>query len=77
MQFSHLILLKLSSNHHLNLILSDYSLGLNRDDLAIIYKDATRSKFDFLKVAVDEPNNNKKKSHNWTDFYKIENEDDE
>ena len=77
LQFSHLILLKLSSNRDLNLILSDYSLGLNRDELAMIYKDATRNKFDFLKVAVDEPNNNKKFSHNWTDFYKIENEDEE
>ena len=75
LQFSHLILLKLSSNRDLNLILSDYSLGLNRDELAMIYKDATRTKFDFLKVAVDEPDNNKKFSHNWTDFYKIENED--
>ena len=76
LQFSHLILLKLSSNRDLNLILSDYSLGLNRDELAMIYKDATQTKFDFLKVAVDEPNNNKKFSHNWTDFYKIDNEDE-
>ena len=72
LQFSHLILLKLSSNRDLNLILSDYSLGVNRDGLAMIYKDSTRVKFDFLKVAIDEPNNNKKFSHNWTDFYKIE-----
>jgi len=72
LQFSHLILLKLSSNRDLNLILSDYSLGVNKDELAMIYKDSTRKKFDFLKISIDEPDNNKKFSHNWTDFYKIE-----
>ena len=49
-------------------------------DTGGVYMDADCiliNKFDFLKVAVDEPNNNKKFSHNWTDFYKIENEDEE
>ena len=72
LQFSHLILLKLSSNRDLNLILSDYSLGVNREELADIYKDATRDKFHFLKISIDEPDNNKKFSHNWTDFYSVE-----
>ena len=72
LQFSHLILLKLSSNRDLNLILSDYSLGVNRGELADIYKDATRDKFHFLKISIDEPDNNKKFSHNWTGFYSIE-----
>ena len=72
LQFSHLILLKLSSNRDLNLILSDYSLGVNREELANIYKDATRDKFHFLKISIDEPDNNKKFSHNWTDFYTVE-----
>ena len=76
LQFSHLILLKLSSNRDLNLILSDYSLGVNRQELAMIYKDATKRKFDFLKIAVDEPDDNKKFSHNWTDFYKIKSDSD-
>jgi len=73
LQFSHLILLKLSSNRDLNLILSDYCLGVNRDELATIYKNATQNKFNFLKIAIDEPDNNKKFSHNWTGFYQIEN----
>ena len=77
LQFSHLILLKLSSNRDLNLILSDYSLGLDKKELAYIYKDATKHKFDFLKIAIDEPNDNKKFSHNWTDFYRINNDENE
>jgi hypothetical protein len=77
LQFSHLILLKLSSNRDLNLILSDYSLGVDRQGIATIYKDATKRKFDFLKIAIDEPDNNKKFSHNWTDFYKIEEDSDD
>ena len=72
LQFSHLILLKLSSNRDLNLIPSDHSLRVNRDQLAMIYKDATQSKFHFLKIAVDEPDINRKFSHNWMDFYCIE-----
>ena len=52
----------------LNSIRSDHSLGVNRDQLAMIYEDATQSKFHFLKIAVDEPDF----SHNWMGFYCIE-----
>jgi len=76
-QFGYLILLKLSSNRDLNLILGDFSLGVDKEELALIYKDATKRKFDFLKVAIDEPNNNRKFSKNWTQFYHIDSDEDE
>ena len=49
LQFSHLILLKLSSNRDLNLISSDYSLRIDKNQLAVIYKDGIQSKFHFWK----------------------------
>ena len=74
-QFSYLMLLKLSSKRDLNLILSDFSLGVDRDELALVYKESTAQRFHFLKVSIDEPNDNKKFSHNWTDFFQLSDED--
>ena len=39
-----------------------------------IYKDATKVPFDFLKLSLDERDDNKRFSKNWTAFYHIENE---
>ena len=69
------MLLKLSSIRDLNLILSDFSLGIDRKQLATVYKEATKQQFNFLKIDIDNPENNKKFSHNWTDFYVFEDSD--
>jgi hypothetical protein len=76
-QFNYLILLKLSSMRDLNLILSDFSLGVDKEKLKLLYKDATKEKFNFLKIDVDNRNNNQKFSHNWTDFYHIDDDEEE
>ena len=75
-QFGYLILLKLSSIRDLNLILSDFSLGVDRKQLAAVYKDATSQQFQFLKVDIDNPDNNKKFSRNFTDFYVFDSDSD-
>ena len=71
-QFNYLMLLKLSSLRDLNLILSDFSLGVDKKLLQLLYKDATKVRGEFLKIDVDNPEMNLKFSHNWTDFYPIE-----
>ena len=76
-QFGYLILLKLSSIRDLNLILSDFSLGVDRKQLAAVYKDATSEQFQFLKVDIDNPDNNKKFSRNFTDFYVFDSDSDD
>ena len=76
-QFGYLILLKLSSIRDLNLILSDFSLGVDRKQLAAVYKDATSEQFQFLKVDIDNPDNNKKFSRNFTDFYIFDSDSDD
>ena len=45
--FNYLTLLKLSSARDLNLILSDFSLGVDRNKLISIYKQATKRKVIF------------------------------
>ena len=71
LQCNYLILLKLGSKRDLNLILSDYGLGVDKTELMTIYKDATKIPFDFLKISTDERDDNKRFSHNWTAYYDI------
>jgi hypothetical protein len=57
-------------------IIQNYSLGLDTNEIVKLYKDATKDKFNFLKIAVEERNENKIFSHNFTGFYKISDETD-
>ena len=76
-QFDYVIILKLSGKRDLNLILSNYALGIDVDQIIDLYKNATKDKFDFLKIDIENRDDNRKFSHNFIDFYKIENEDSE
>ena len=74
-QFNYVIILKLSGKRDLNLILSNYALGIEVDKIMKLYKDATKDKFNFLKIDIENRDDDKKFSHNFTGFYKIGNED--
>ena len=74
LQLSYLIILKLSSDRDLNLILSENSLGVDKNELKHIYKEATKTQFDFLKIDINNGDENKKFSHNWLDFYEVDDE---
>ena len=76
LQCNYLILLKLGSKRDLNLILADYGLGVERDELMAIYKDASQIPFNFLKISTDERDDSKRFSKNWTQFYNIGDDDD-
>ena len=77
-QMTYLILLKVSSGKDLRLIMSDFVLGLNLDELENIYKDAKKIKMkDFLKIDVNSGDVNTKFSKNWKDFYIVEKEEKE
>ena len=56
----------------LNMVMADYNLGLTKDEVKSIYKDATQRSGDFLKIDPNTPDNNKRYSRNWTDFYVVE-----
>ena len=52
---THIFLKKLSNNRDLNSILSEYNLGINRNDLYKLYKDATADQESFLLVDLVAP----------------------
>ena len=59
----------------LNLILSNYALGIEVDQIMKLYKDATKDKYNFLKIDIENKDDNKKFSLNFTGFHQIEDED--
>jgi hypothetical protein len=74
-QLGYLILLKLSSLRDLHLIISDFSL-CDKELLTKVYRDATKDFGNFLKIDLDNPDMNKKFSHNFNEFYELEGESD-
>ena len=76
-QFNYVIILKLSGSKDMKAIIQNYSLGLDADDVVKLYKDATKDRFHFLKISVDERSDNKRFSKDFTGFYKISDSDSE
>lgn len=66
-----LFLLSISGKKDLNLILQTFN-DVEPDKLTKMYKDATRKHLDFFKIHTTQRDLNKKYSHNFTDFYQIE-----
>ena len=56
----------------LKMIIGEFSVGHDKNQLKSIYKDATKEKFNFLKIDIEEPDDNKRFSHNFTGFYQID-----
>jgi hypothetical protein len=55
-------------------IILNYSLGLDANEIVKLYKDATKIRFNFFKIDVETRYENKRYSHNFNDFYKINDE---
>ena len=51
---SYMVLLKLSGNREVNLILSEFGLGISKDELLKIYEYATNEKFSPLVIDMEE-----------------------
>jgi hypothetical protein len=75
-QFNYVIILKLSGAKDMKSIITNYSLSLDANKIVELYKNATKVKFDFLKIDVCTRDDNKIFSHNFTSFYKIKDESD-
>ena len=54
------------------MLLSEYSLGVNTDELYEMYKESTSDKFNFFKIDCETSNMNIKFSHNWSNFFELE-----
>lgn len=73
-QLHYLFILKLGGDKDARTILRNYALGVDKEQLLSIYKDATRQHLDVLKIDLRTADDNKKFSRNFTDFYQISDE---
>lgn len=67
---NYFVLLKLSGKRDLNLILSEFELGVTKDELMEMYDHATKEKFSFLLVDV-EADKEKKFRKNFLEIYEV------
>ena len=52
---SYMVLLKLSGNREVNIIMSEFGLGVTKDELLAVYEYATREKFSPLLIDMEGP----------------------
>lgn len=69
---NYLIIKQLSSLKDLHRIMSEYSLGVDKEELDAMYKDATKDKKDFLLVDMDGEMKDRFRK-NFNDIYDLEN----
>jgi hypothetical protein len=70
LQCNYIILKKLSCLRDLNLILTDYSLDLTREELLKVYKDCTEEHTDFLMIAA-QADESERYRKNWNEIIDI------
>ena len=71
-QLSYIFLVKIGQKRDLNLILSDSGGLVEQHELRRLYEEATKNKFDFLKINLNTTDLNRKFSKNFNDFYLLE-----
>ena len=74
-QISYLILLTLSNDSDLKRIMSGYSMGIDKEVLLKIFKNAVKERLCAFKINIGNPNLNEKFSRNFTDFYTLVDEE--
>jgi len=72
LQMNYIILFKLTSARDVSMVLNEFSVSDDKQELKNIYKDATREKFNFLKIDIEAHDDNRKFSHNFTGFYCVD-----
>ena len=72
-QLSYIFLVKIGQKYDLNLILSDSGGLVEKQVLRKLYEEATKNKFDFLKINLNTIDLNRKFSKNFNDFFLLEN----
>jgi len=67
---NYFVVLKAGNKKSLNLMLSEFSVGVSKEQLLNMYEYATKDKFNFLLIDNDESDPEKKFRHNFTDYLK-------
>lgn len=65
---NYFVILKAGNKKSLNMMLSDFSVGVTKDQLINMYEYATKDKFNFLLIACDENDPLKRYRHNFTEY---------
>ena len=76
-QLSYLWIVKIGQKRDLNLILQDSGGLVEKKELAKLYTEATKNKFDFLKINLNTVDMNRKFSKNFNDFFLLEGKKEE
>ena len=65
------IILKLGGSRDINSILRECSIGIDKQDLLFMYKEATKDKFDCLIINLDK-NGNERYRKNFLEYFEVE-----
>ena len=65
------VILKLGGTRDVNSILRECSIGLTKEELLYMYKEATREKFDVFIINLDKSGNERYR-HNFLNYYTVE-----
>ena len=68
---NYLVVLKLGGTRDVNTILRECSIGLTKEQLLSMYKEATREKFHVFIINLDK-NANERYRHNFLQYFRIE-----
>ena len=65
------VILKLGGSRDINSIMRECSIGIDKQELLFMYKEATKNKFDCLIINLDK-NGNERYRHNFLNYYTVE-----
>ena len=69
---NYFVILKAGNRRSLNLILTEFSVGVSKEQLQNMYEYATKDKFNFLLINCDEGDPQKKFRHNFDEYLDID-----
>ena len=70
-QLNYLILLKIRGNKDISNIISDCNVGIDKERFKEIFDDATKDDMDFMKIDIQNRDDNKMLSKNFDGFYNL------
>lgn len=57
--------------------MSNYAFAIEVDEIMKMYEHVTKDKFNFLKIDIENRDDNQKLFHNFTGFYEVGDEDED
>ena len=67
---NYVVILKLGGTRDINSLLREVSIGLTKDELSHMYKEATKNKFDVMIINLEKSGNERYRK-NFLDYFEI------